>query len=224
MPLFTRLPLRCVFSETGWSRYSNKVMWPFLYSPNFRQGVFSEIPKNRSQENVPKYVKTPSSCSANIQVSVTTRGGASALCVERGYKKGKKVMMPNKISALAQRPLWIITCYRNNRVQVLTIDPDGNGDSLPVFSFQEEAQTFLGLSDNDQEEGRRWRTRETTAGELVSVLLAPCVEVRQVALDPLPLTLGIGRLMVSLCSVARERFVEELLGGGRELAVEPVPA
>jgi hypothetical protein len=105
---------------------------------------------------------------------------------------------------------------------VLTIDPDGNGGSLPVFSFKEEAQTFLGLSENDQEEGRRWRIRETTPGELVSVLLAPCAGVRQVALDPLPLPLS--RLMFSFCSLARKRFVEDLLGRGRELTGELVPA
>jgi hypothetical protein len=105
----------------------------------------------------------------------------------------KKVTMPDTIRGLARRPLWVITCYRNNRTEVLTIDPDGDGGSLPVFSFEEEAKTFLGLSENDQE-GRRWRARETTAGELVSVLLAPCAGVGQVALDPLPLALGIGRL------------------------------
>ena len=121
--------------------------------------------------------------------------------------------MPNKISALARRPLWIITCYRNNRMEVLTVDPDGDGGSLPVFSFKEEAKAFLGLSENDQEEGRRWRIREATAGELVSVLLAPCADVRQVALDPLPLPLS--RLMCSFCTIARERFVECLLMGRR---------
>jgi hypothetical protein len=130
--------------------------------------------------------------------------------------------MPNKIRALAQRPLWIITCYRNNRMQVLTIDPDGDGGYLPVFSFEEEAQTFLCLSEDDQE-GRRWRIRETTVGELISVLLAPCANVRQVTLDPLPLSLG--RTMLPYISVARERFVEDLLMGGRgRLTGELVPA
>ena len=117
--------------------------------------------------------------------------------------------MPNKFRGLARRPLWIITCYRNNRMEVLTIDPDGDGGFLPVFSFKEEAQTFLCLSEKDQEEGRRWRSTKTTAEELVSVLLAPYAEVRQVSLDPLPLS--VGRAMLPLCSVARERFVEDLL-------------
>jgi hypothetical protein len=129
--------------------------------------------------------------------------------------------MSYKISALARRPLWIITCYRNNRMEVLTVDPDGDGGALPVFSFKEEAKTFLGLSESDQE-GRRWRIREATAGELVSVLLAPCAGVRRVAIDPLPLPLS--RLMCSFCSVARERFVEDLLGIRRELTGELAPA
>jgi hypothetical protein len=112
-------------------------------------------------------------------------------------------------------------------MEVLTIDPDGHagGFSLPVFSFKEEANTFLGLSKNDQEEeGRRWHIRETTAGELVSVLLAPCAHVRQVALDPLPLPLS--RLLFSFCSIARERFVEYLLlrGSRREPTGELPPA
>jgi hypothetical protein len=130
--------------------------------------------------------------------------------------------MPDKISALARRPLWIITCYRDNRTEVRTVDPDGDGGYLPVFSFEEEAQTFLYLSEDDQE-GRRWRCRQTTAGELASFLLGPCAEVRQVTLDPLPLS--VGRVMLPYISVARKRFVEGLIGGQHwELAGELVPA
>jgi hypothetical protein len=134
----------------------------------------------------------------------------------------------SKSSALARRPLWIITCYRNNRIEVLTIDPNGDGKSLPLFSFEEEAKAFLCLSEDDQEGGgsSRWRSRQTTAGELVSVLMASCADVRRVTLDPLPLSLG-GAAMLPCISVARERFVEDLLlmGGRREeSAGELVPA
>jgi len=41
-----------------------------------------------------------------------------------------------------------------------------------VFSFEEEAEAFLQLLGDDEKE-RGWRIRETTAGELISVLLAP---------------------------------------------------
>ena len=133
--------------------------------------------------------------------------------------------MPNKVfSALAQGPLWIITCYSNNRLEVLTIDPDGDGGYLPIFSFEEEAQAFLCLSENDQEEkeGYRWRSRQTTAGELVSVLLAPCSDVRQVVLDPLPLPFG--RMMLPYVSENRERFIEKMLEERRQWTRELVPA
>ena len=105
-------------------------------------------------------------------------------------------------------------------MEVLTIATDGDGGgSWPIFSFEEEAQTFLCLTEDAQAGRRRWRSRQTTAGELVSVLLAPCADVRQVTLDPLPLSLG--SAMLPYISVAREHFVEELLMGGRgELAGE----
>jgi len=68
----------------------------------------------------------------------------------------------------------------------LTVDEDGDGGFLPVFSFKEEAETFLRLLGAEGKTG--WcRSRETTAGELVSVLQALCAQVWGVALDPLPL-------------------------------------
>ncbi len=81
-------------------------------------------------------------------------------------------------SLLGRRHLWIIARYRANRLDVLTVDPDGDGGFLPVFSFKKEAETFLGLYGDERKTG--WRSRETTAGELVSVLLAPCAQVKRV--------------------------------------------
>ena len=97
---------------------------------------------------------------------------------------------------------------------MLTIDPDGHRGSLPVFSFEEEAQAYLCLLEEDDQEGmrRRWRTREATAGELVSILLAPCAEVRQVTLDPLPLSLVTAT--PPFLSIARKRFREDLFDEG----------
>ena len=129
--------------------------------------------------------------------------------------------MPDKSSALGRRPLWIITCYQHNPMEALTIDPYGDGGFLPVFSFEEEAEAFLQLLGDD---GNRtgWRSRETTAGELISVLLASCAEVKQVALDPLPLSCGGADL--PFVSVNRYRFVKDLMEERRGLAGEPVPA
>ena len=122
--------------------------------------------------------------------------------------------MPKKSRALGRRALWLITTYRNNRIDPLTIDSGGAGESLAVFSFKEEAETFLRLWEEDIEK-RGWRSRQTTVGELISLLLGPCAQVKRVSLDPLPLLFGTP--LLPLESVRREPFVQELLGERREL-------
>jgi hypothetical protein len=73
---------------------------------------------------------------------------------------------------------------------------------LPVFSGEDEAEMFVWLG-GAFEDG--WRVRETSAGELVSMLYGPCAHVRRVALDPSPEMPGMGA--VDLVSVTRERFL-----------------
>jgi hypothetical protein len=97
--------------------------------------------------------------------------------------------------------LVVRRCTRG--LEVLTID--GNGEVLPVFGFKEEAEMFLRLGVS----GTGWRVRETTRGELVSVLYAPCRDVRLVALDPLPEMAF--ESTVGFVSLGREAFVEVLL-------------
>jgi len=129
--------------------------------------------------------------------------------------------MPIKSSALGQRPLWILTSYQHNQIEPLTLDPDGDGGFLPVFSFEEEAQAFLELL-GDEEKEWGWRSRETSPGELISVLLAPCAQVKQVALDPLPLSCG--EAFLPFISVKRNHFVQDMMGEDREVAGELFPA
>jgi hypothetical protein len=94
------------------------------------------------------------------------------------------------------RPLWLIAKQRNNELEVFTIGTD----VLPVFSFREEAEMFLGRV------AEGWRVRQTTCGELVSVLYGPCKEATHVSLDPVP---GITELV----SLSRRAFVKALLEG-----------
>jgi hypothetical protein len=91
---------------------------------------------------------------------------------------------------------------------VLTLHPGSAGETLPIFSFEEEAEAFLRLAAL----GTGWRTRMTTVGELISVLYGPCVGVERVALDPLPV-FG-GGTMAYLVSLHRKRFVRSLVGKG----------
>lgn len=87
----------------------------------------------------------------------------------------------------------------------LCVDGAGGRRVLPVFSFEEEAEMFLRLGGRD---GGGWRARETSAGELVSVLCSPCADAGGVALDPLPGMAADGT--AGLAEVDRERFLRRL--------------
>ena len=103
---------------------------------------------------------------------------------------------------------WLIVKDRSNRVEVLTIECGGE-QALPVFSFAEEAELFLGLG--GVEPG--WWVRESGAGEIVSVLYGLCAGVRSVVLDPLPEM--VAEEAVGLVRLSRKRFLEHLLSRGR---------
>ena len=124
--------------------------------------------------------------------------------------------MLNKSSALMRRPLWIITSYQNDQMELLTIDPDTERSFLAIFSFQEEAEAFLHLSVDGEK--KEWQSKQMNAGELVSVLLGPCADVKQVAFDPLPLPLG--RAMLPLVSVNRDTFLGYLSEDGKGMTEE----
>ena len=157
-----------------------------------------------------------------MRAYVLTGGRVSAVRRTGVRKEDKKGRMLNKSRALMRRPLWIITSYQDNRTEVLTIDPDAEGGVLAVFSFEEEAQAFLRLMGDGQEKRKGWQSEQTKAGELVSVLLGPCAEVKRVALDPLPLPLG--RAMAPLVSMNRDTFLQNLLEDRRGMTEELAPS
>ena len=141
--------------------------------------------------------------------------GASNGSANREDKKGR---MLSKSRALIRRPLWIITSYQNKRMEVLTIEPEVEGSFLAVFSFEEEAEAFLGLLLDGEENRKGWRSEQKKAGELVSVLLGHYAGVERVALDPLPLPAD--RVMLPLVSVSRDTFLGYLSEEGRRMAEE----
>ena len=96
---------------------------------------------------------------------------------------------------------WLIAERQDKRIEVLTLHTDGTQETLPVFSSEEEAEIFLrfgGVTGG-------WRARESSTGELVSVLYGPCAGVRKVALDPSPEMVNEGT--VGLVSLLRESFL-----------------
>ena len=109
-----------------------------------------------------------------------------------------------------RRPLpglayWLIAKNEHRRVRVLTLYRCGE-EVLPVFGHEEEADMFLQLGCVGSD---GWGVRQSSAGELVSVLYGLCAEVKEVALDPLPEMVAESAL--GLVSLPRERFIEQSL-------------
>jgi hypothetical protein len=98
---------------------------------------------------------------------------------------------------------------------MLTVACDG-GRALPVFSGEGEAEMFVWLEEACQD---GWRVRETSAGELVSILCGSCAGVRSVVLDPPP---DMAKAeMIGHGIMARKRFLDRIVVPGM---VTSVPA
>ena len=95
---------------------------------------------------------------------------------------------------------WLVARDGSCSVETLTVDCGGD-KALPIFSHEEEAELFLDLGGA----GDGWRTRESSAGEIVSLLYGPCAAVRIVALDPWPV---MAPESVGLVTLGRDRFVD----------------
>ena len=113
------------------------------------------------------------------------------------------------LGARGGRPHWLITRYDHSKMSALTIHLSGDGEALVVFGFKEEAEMFLHFRGAALEDG--WRVRQTSVGELVSVLYGPCSDANKVALDPTP-AVGRNELVDELPSMHRKDFLQFLLG------------
>lgn len=103
---------------------------------------------------------------------------------------------------------WIIVKHITSRMDVFTTYLCGDRKALAVFSFEEEAQMFLDLRLAAPDEG--WKVRQTSMGELVSVLYGPCSDTQEVVLDPVP---EVGReKLVDPLSMHRNDFLRFLVG------------
>ena len=97
---------------------------------------------------------------------------------------------------------WLIAKNENGRIEVSTVRLPGGEEALAVFGHEEEAELFLWL----EVSSHGWRTKESSAGELISVLYGLRNGVEKVVLDPLPRMLA--EKTVGLVSMERERFVD----------------
>jgi hypothetical protein len=95
-------------------------------------------------------------------------------------------------------------------MSVFTTYLSSDEKALVTFSFEEEAEMFLHFQLAVSKD--EWRLRQTSVGELVSVLYGVCSDTTKVVLDPLPRT-GNEELAEPL-SVHRSDFLRLLLGEG----------
>ena len=114
------------------------------------------------------------------------------------------------------RSFWLIVKHRTGGMEVLRTTLASGAEAVAVFGFEEEARMFLELGTS----GGGWRVRETTAGELVSVLLGPCSSVDRVVLDPLPGPFA--ETLMLLASTGRKAFVERCLNDEKNRRRPPV--
>jgi hypothetical protein len=82
----------------------------------------------------------------------------------------------------------------------------GGEETLAIFGHEEEAKMFLHLSGKSDD---GWRVRESSTGEIVSVLYGPCSGAKGVALDPMPGMVSEGT--VGFVRLERECFLRRLL-------------
>ena len=103
---------------------------------------------------------------------------------------------------------WLITKHIANRMDIFTTHLCGDRKALMVFSCEEEAELFLDLHLAASKDG--WRVRQTSVGELVSILYGSCSDTKKVVLDPIP-DIG-GEALADLLSMHRNDFLRLLLG------------
>jgi hypothetical protein len=103
------------------------------------------------------------------------------------------------------------TALANYRVSSRQIDSvlilatgGDNAKTLPVFSSKEEAELFLEL----KALGTKWWVRQTTPGELISLLYGLCAGVETVSLDPSAEIAA--EWLTPLVSLSRKDFVQTL--------------
>lgn len=106
---------------------------------------------------------------------------------------------------------WLIAKNENGRIEVSTVHLPCGEEALAVFGREEEAELFLWL----EVSSHGWRTKESSAGELSSVLPGLRNGVEKVMLDPLPRMLA--EKTVGLMSMERERFFDFITAGKKQL-------
>lgn len=96
----------------------------------------------------------------------------------------------------------MISRRQNNRLGVLTVFPASGAETVPVFGTEAAAGSFLKRGGF----GPGWHVRETSAGELISLLLSHLHDVDLVSTDPS------GPTDTGLAGSSKKEFIGVLMG------------
>ena len=120
--------------------------------------------------------------------------------------------MASRVETAYRSNLSLIVAKGDGRMLTL-----GNGATLAVFSGEREAKMFLflGVCKNG------WKVRQTSPGELFSMLDGARASVKKVALDPSPEM--VAENLLGLVSVGKDRFLERFANRGRGLRLLAAP-
>lgn len=111
---------------------------------------------------------------------------------------------------------WIMLEGSPRALPLTVFLSDDTTEALALFSGEEEARMFCHFC----EEGASANLRQTTAGEVLSLLYCPWCAAKHVALDPFPEILG-GRLLLGLLTLSRADFARRFAGLGSETVARP---
>jgi hypothetical protein len=101
----------------------------------------------------------------------------------------------------------------------LTVSLSDGTEAMALFSGEEGARMFCHFC----EKGASAKIRQTTAGEVISLLYCPWCATKHVALDPFPEILG--ERLLGLLTLDREEFARRFAGLGSEpVARQPLSA
>jgi hypothetical protein len=110
---------------------------------------------------------------------------------------------------------WMVLEGSPQALPLTVFLPDGK-EALALFSGEEEAMMFCHFC----EKGASANLRQTTTGEVISLLYCPWCAAKHVALDPFPEILG-GRLLLGVLRLEREEFALRFAGLGSEPVARP---
>lgn len=128
---------------------------------------------------------------------------------------------PAERTSVLHGPYWLIrdsSLSGDERADLLTLEIEGYGTTMPIFSVKEDAVTFLKeMPDHDSRQALE--AAYTDRVRLASALIGPLAGVDRIVFDPLPEP-HLSET-VRLSGLGRRAFLDLMLGRGKSWSARP---